>query len=117
MISLILMLTTNKLRHTALPVTQDVANHGTLLLRKHQSQLATPLNARQRQLLMLNSKRILIHGIKTISFQTSVLIEIFLILTAITQNLLLIAANQEPDVANNGTVSYTHLTLPTIYSV
>merc|ERR1711981_710241 len=49
----------------------DADNHGMLLLRKHQSQLATLLNAKLRLLLTPSSRKIPIHGIKTTQSPTS----------------------------------------------
>ena len=50
---------------------ETVDNHGLLLHRNNQFLLAIPLNAKQRQLLMQNSKKILILGIKITLYQTS----------------------------------------------
>ena len=77
---------------------ETVDNHGLLLLRKHQSQPATQLNAKPRLLLTPSSRKIPIHGTKTTSFQTSVLTTISLELMPVLQLQELTA---RPETADN----------------
>ena len=76
---------------------ETVDNHGLLLHRNNQFLLAIPLNAKQRQLLMQNSRKILTHGIKITQYQTLVSTMIFLTLIAMPSLLELTARLETVD--------------------
>ena len=80
-------------------------NHGLLVLKWNPSQLATPLNAKQRQPLLTSSRKTKTNGTKTTLFQTSGLIMTFLTPKAIMW-MLLLHAKALQHVDNHGLLAH-----------